>query len=32
VNIQVSYYYNVERPANAANYQIRLQVQLLFPK
>jgi hypothetical protein len=32
VNLQASYYYNVERPTHAANYQIRLQVQLLFPK
>jgi len=32
VNLQASYYYNVERPDNAANYQLRLQVQLLFPK
>lgn len=32
VNLQASYYYNVERPDNAANYQVRLQVQFLFPK
>lgn len=32
INIQASAYYNVERPDNAAKYQIRLQVQLLFPK
>jgi hypothetical protein len=32
VNIQASAYYNVERPDNAAKYQIRLQIQLLFPK
>ena len=32
VNLQASYYYNVERPGNAANYQVRLQVQFLFPK
>jgi len=32
VNLQASYYYNVERPDNAANYQIRLQLQFLFPK
>jgi hypothetical protein len=32
INIQASAYYNVERPDNAAKYQIRLQIQLLFPK
>ena len=32
VNMQASAYYNVERPDNAAKYQIRLQIQLLFPK
>jgi hypothetical protein len=32
VNIQASAYYNVERPDNAAKYQIRLQIQLMFPK
>jgi hypothetical protein len=32
VNTQLSAYYNVERPDNAANWQIRFQVQLLFPK
>lgn len=32
VNISASAYYNVERPDNAAKYQIRLQIQLMFPK
>ena len=32
VNTQLSAYYNVERPDNAANVQIRLQVQFMFPK
>lgn len=32
VNLQASAYYNVERPDNAAKYQIRLQIQLMFPK
>ena len=32
LNAQVSAYYNVERPDNAAKYQIRLQIQLMFPK
>jgi len=32
VNIHASAYYNVERPDNAAKYQIRLQIQLMFPK
>jgi hypothetical protein len=32
VNTQLSAYYNVVRPDNAANWQIRLQVQLMFPK
>ncbi len=32
VNIQASAYYNVERPGNAAKYQIRLQIQLIYPK
>jgi hypothetical protein len=32
VNLQASYYYNVERPDQAPNYQIRLQIQFLFPK
>jgi hypothetical protein len=32
VNTQLSAYYNVERPDYAANWQIRFQVQLMFPK
>lgn len=32
VNLQASYYYNVERPGQAAKYQVRLQIQLMFPK
>ena len=32
VNLQASYYYNVEKPDNGADYQVRLQIQFLFPK
>jgi hypothetical protein len=32
VNLQASFYYNVERPDGAPDYQVRLQLQLLFPK
>jgi len=32
VNTQLSTYYNVVHPDNGANWQIRLQVQLMFPK
>jgi hypothetical protein len=32
VNAQASAYYNVERPDNAAEWQLRIQIQLLFPK
>jgi hypothetical protein len=32
VNTQVSAYYNVVRPDTGANWQIRAQVQLMFPK
>lgn len=32
VNAQLSAYYNVVRPDFAANWQIRAQVQLMFPK
>jgi hypothetical protein len=32
VNTQISAYYNVVRPDNGANWQIRAQVQLMFPK
>jgi hypothetical protein len=31
-NLQASAYYNVERPDFAARWQLRLQVQLMFPK
>ncbi len=32
VNLQAAAYYNVERPDNGALWQLRLQIQLLFPK
>lgn len=32
VNIQLAGFYNVIRPDNASNWQIRAQLQLLFPK
>ena len=32
VNTQLSAYYNVVKPDNGANWQIRFQVQLMFPK
>lgn len=32
VNLQASAYYNVEKPDNAADWQLRLQVQFLFPR
>ena len=32
VNAQASAYYNVERPDNAAEWQLRIQIQLLFPR
>ncbi len=32
VNTQLSAYYNVVRPDFGANWQIRAQVQLMFPK
>ena len=32
VNLQASGYYNVEKPDNAASWQLRLQIQFLFPK
>ena len=32
INTQVTAYYNVERPDNTADWQLRLQVQFLFPK
>jgi hypothetical protein len=32
VNTQIGAYYNVARPDNGANWQVRAQVQLMFPK
>ena len=32
INLQAGYYYNVERPYDGSRYQIRLQLQFLFPK
>ena len=32
VNTQISAYYNVVKPDFGANWQIRAQVQLMFPK
>jgi hypothetical protein len=32
VNTQLSAYYNVAKPDFGANWQIRAQVQLMFPK
>lgn len=32
VNTQISAYYNVERPDNGPNWQVRLQAQFMFPK
>jgi hypothetical protein len=32
VNLQVAYYYNVERPDGAPSCQFRLQAQFMFPK
>ena len=32
VNLQASAYYNVENPENSADWQLRLQLQLLFPR
>ena len=32
VNTQLSAYYNVVRPDDGANWQIRFQIQLMFPK
>ena len=32
INAQLSGYHNVETPEGAADWQARLQVQLLFPK
>jgi hypothetical protein len=30
--VQLGAYYNVVRPDDAAEWQLRLQIQLLFPK
>ena len=32
VNAQISAYYNVEKPEGGAEWQLRVQVQLMFPK
>ena len=32
VNTQVGAYYNVVRPDNAAEWQLRIQIQFLFPR
>ena len=32
INVLAGYYYNVERPDGGSRYQVRLQLQLLFPK
>jgi hypothetical protein len=32
VNAQASAYYNIETPDNGAEWQLRLQLQFLFPK
>ncbi len=32
LNAQVSAYYNVEKPASGADCQLRLQLQMMFPK
>jgi len=32
VNAQLAAYYNVARPDGGADWQVRAQVQLLFPK
>ena len=32
VNAQLGAYYNVLRPDGAAEWQLRVQIQLLFPK
>jgi hypothetical protein len=32
VNVQASAYYNVIAPENGADWQLRLQLQLMFPK
>jgi hypothetical protein len=32
VNLQAAFYYNVERPDGAPKYQVRLNLQFMFPK
>ena len=32
INLQAGFYYNVAHPDDGSRYQVRLQVQLLFPK
>jgi hypothetical protein len=32
INVQAGYYYNVAHPDDGSRYQVRLQLQLLFPK
>jgi hypothetical protein len=32
VNLQCQAFYNVEKPSNGADWTLRLQMQLLFPK
>jgi hypothetical protein len=32
INTKVEAFYNVEKPKGAADWQLRVQVQLLFPK
>jgi hypothetical protein len=32
VNIQISAYYNVVKPDNGPNWQLRAQMQFMFPK
>jgi hypothetical protein len=32
VNTQLSAYYNVETPTFGADWQLRFQIQLMFPK
>ena len=32
VNMQISRYYNVVKPDNGPNWQLRAQVQFMFPK
>ncbi len=32
MNAQASAYYNVVRPDDAAEWQLRIQIQLLFPR